>query len=126
MRALEIYYSVLDLLLLRTAIQYQQHSHQYINMSERKISVSFKFPFWLRDKLREGVERGRGSQAHQLETAFEAHYGTGDTITDTDRINWLADPKNTIGNVQLPRNVVIGNVASLRGAIDEAMEMDNT
>jgi len=92
---------------------------------ETKVTASFKFPAWVLDKLREGKEAGRGSQRAQLQKAFEAMYCTDDksVITDTDRIDWLADPNNTIGNVQLPRNVVIGNVASLRGAIDEAMQM---
>lgn len=92
---------------------------------ETKVTASFKFPQWILDKLREGKANGRGSQRKQLQDAYEAMYCGDDksVITDTDRIDWLADPNNTIGNVQLPRNVVIGNVASLRGAIDEAMEM---
>lgn len=92
---------------------------------EIKKTASFKLPLWMLDKLREGKEKGLGSQRHQLQKAYEAMYCTDDksVITDTDRIDWLADPNNTIGNVQLPRNVVIGNVASLRGAIDEAMEL---
>ena len=94
-------------------------------MKDDKVTASFKFPRWMLDKLREGKEAGRGSQRHQLQKAYEAMYCDDDAnvITDTDRIDWLADPNNTIGNVQLPRNVVIGNVSSLRGAIDEAMEM---
>src|SRR5690625_2189978 len=94
---------------------------------ETKVTASFKFPRWMLDKLREGKEAGRGSQRAQLQKAFEAMYcgDDADVITDTDRIDWLADPNNTIGNVQLPRNVVIGNVASLRAAIDEAMRMSH-
>ena len=94
-------------------------------MQDDKVTASFKFPRWMLDKLREGKEAGRGSQRKQLQDAFESMYcgDDADVITDTDRMDWLADPNNTIGNVQLPRNVVIGNVASLRGAIDEAMEM---
>lgn len=93
---------------------------------EKKVTASFKFPAWVLDKLREGKEKGRGSQRKQLQDAFEAMYctGEGDVITDTDRVDWLADPDNTIGNIQLPRDVVLGNVASLRDAIDEAMSMD--
>ena len=40
---------------------------------------------------------------------------------DTRRSDWLADPKNHIGNVQLPREIVERNIHSLRAAIDEAM-----
>src|SRR5699024_11031069 len=93
------------------------------DMSERKISVSYKIPRWMRDKLREGAKRGRGSQAHQLETAFRSHYGMGDTITDTERLNLLAGPDNKVASGMSPRNVVIDNVASLREAIDKAMGM---
>lgn len=39
---------------------------------------------------------------------------------DKDRIDWLADPENAIGNVQLPREVVEANLHSLRDAIDAA------
>ena len=39
---------------------------------------------------------------------------------DADRMDWLADPANTIGNVQLPRECVEQNLHSLRDAIDAA------
>jgi len=41
---------------------------------------------------------------------------------DKSRIDWLADPNNIIGNVELPRKCVLNNPHSLRAAIDEAME----
>lgn len=41
---------------------------------------------------------------------------------DKERLDWLADPENSIGNVQLPIDCVKNNLHSLRGAIDEAME----
>jgi len=44
-----------------------------------------------------------------------------DGARDTWRIDWLADTRNTIGNVQLPREIVEANVHSLRAAIDAAM-----
>jgi len=40
---------------------------------------------------------------------------------DKARIDWLADPENTIGNVQLPVGAVTENIGSLRDAIDAAM-----
>jgi len=43
---------------------------------------------------------------------------------DTAMIDWLANPDNPIGNVQLPAVVVMNNVDSLRGAIREAMRLD--
>ena len=43
---------------------------------------------------------------------------------DARRLDWLADPNNTIGNVQLPTVCVEANLDSLRGAIDMAMRMD--
>lgn len=41
-------------------------------------------------------------------------------VMDRERLNWLADPDNTIGNVQLPLKCVTANVHSLRDAIDAA------
>ena len=41
-------------------------------------------------------------------------------IKDRERLDWLADPDNTIGNVQLPLKCVTANVHSLRDAIDAA------
>lgn len=43
---------------------------------------------------------------------------------DEVRIDWLADPNNTIGNVQLPEKCVLHNLDSLRAAIDAAMAME--
>jgi hypothetical protein len=40
---------------------------------------------------------------------------------DKARIDWLADPENAIGNVQLPVGAVTENIGSLRDAIDAAM-----
>lgn len=42
---------------------------------------------------------------------------------DARRLDWLADPDNRIGNVQLPRACVEANLTSLRGAIDAAMKL---
>lgn len=42
---------------------------------------------------------------------------------DKQRLDWLADPTNPIGNVQLPRGVVERNLGCLRSAIDEAMRI---
>jgi len=41
---------------------------------------------------------------------------------DTVRIDWLADPDNTIGSVQLPTACVLENLHNLRDAIDAAMK----
>ena len=40
---------------------------------------------------------------------------------DAARLDWLADPSNSIGNVQLPTHCVTANLGSLRDAIDMAM-----
>jgi len=42
-------------------------------------------------------------------------------IADSKRLDWLADPANTIGNVLLPNDCVEQNLFSLRDAIDAAM-----
>ena len=41
---------------------------------------------------------------------------------DAERLDWLADPNNSIGNVQLPTVCVERNPHSLRDAIEDAME----
>lgn len=43
-------------------------------------------------------------------------------MKDVKRMDWLADKRNNVGNVQLPREIVESNLPSLRDAIDEAME----
>lgn len=43
-------------------------------------------------------------------------------LLDKARLDWLADPANTIGNVTLPKDIVMRNIESLRAAIDEAMQ----
>ena len=40
---------------------------------------------------------------------------------DALRIDWLASASNQIGNVQLPKEIVMENIHSLRDAIDAAM-----
>ena len=54
------------------------------------------------------------TQADEKRLALEA---------DKKRLDWLADPSNHIGNVQLPTEAVMANPHSLRAAIDAAMEM---
>ncbi len=42
-------------------------------------------------------------------------------LKDKARLDWLADPENAIGNVQLPVEAVLENVHCMRAAIDAAM-----
>lgn len=42
---------------------------------------------------------------------------------DARRLDWLADPAQSIGNVELPRACVEQNLHSLRAAIDCAMDV---
>lgn len=44
---------------------------------------------------------------------------------DGQRIDWLADKSNTIGQVLLPREIVERNLTSMRDAIDAAMHEAN-
>lgn len=39
---------------------------------------------------------------------------------DAARLDWLADPNQAIGNIQLPNDCVLDNLHSLRDAIDAA------
>ena len=43
---------------------------------------------------------------------------------DAARLDWLADPGNQIGNVQLPTECVRAHPESMRAAIDAAMRME--
>ena len=43
---------------------------------------------------------------------------------DAARLDWLADPGNHIGNVQLPTECVLAHPESMRAAIDAAMRME--
>lgn len=45
---------------------------------------------------------------------------------DAERLDWLADPNNSIGNVQLPTKCVTENPHCLRAAIDAAMQEQKT
>ena len=45
-------------------------------------------------------------------------------LKDKARLDWLADVKNTIGNVMLPTDIVKRNLTSLRDAIDAAMRQE--
>ena len=40
---------------------------------------------------------------------------------DKELLDWLADPENEVGNVQLPTKCVLENMGSLRDAIRQAM-----
>ena len=44
---------------------------------------------------------------------------------DSERLDWLADPENSIGSVHLPTVCVERNPRSMRDAIDAAMEQKN-
>ena len=44
---------------------------------------------------------------------------------DGERIDWLANPSNLIGNVQLPSKCVTDNMGSLRDGIDKAMRIND-
>ena len=43
---------------------------------------------------------------------------------DAARLDWLADPANRVGNVQLPTDCVLAHPESMRAAIDMAMRME--
>lgn len=44
-------------------------------------------------------------------------------LKDKERLDWLADVNNNIGNVLLPTDIVERNLGSLRDGIDEAMKL---
>uniref|UniRef100_UPI003340C7CC hypothetical protein n=1 Tax=Castellaniella defragrans TaxID=75697 RepID=UPI003340C7CC len=42
---------------------------------------------------------------------------------DAERLDWLADRENAVGNVQLQSACVLQNLGDMRAAIDAAMEI---
>jgi len=73
-----------------------------------------------------------------IKDGWYIRYGSGGTDTtteeflfdvpveisdDTKRIDWLADPEQFTGSIQLPTKCVENNLHSLRAAIDEAMAL---
>jgi hypothetical protein len=79
-----------------------------------------------RNRLREALGHAN-AQAERFEREW---YLRGDEIerlrADANRMDWLADPGNSIGCVQLPARCVTANLHSLRAAIDMAMRIDQT
>lgn len=71
--------------------------------------------------MRMGVEQMRGA-IRAIEQAVLQSSEVQAWRRDAERLDWLSDPENNIGNVQLPIDCVKNNLHSLRGAIDEAME----
>jgi len=55
--------------------------------------------------------------------AISLHPKLEAALQDAKRLDWLADPANPVGNVQLPVEAVTANLHSLRDAIDAAMAM---
>ena len=47
-----------------------------------------------------------------------------EACADAARLDWLADPGNQIGNVQIPIDCVLAHPESMRAAIDMAMRME--
>jgi hypothetical protein len=69
------------------------------------------------ERMREQLFRMRAQLFHVSDELSEAK-------KDKARLDWLADPKNTIGNVTLPREHIMNHPESMRAAIDAAMEGD--
>lgn len=64
---------------------------------------------------------GAANAYDQLQAKFEAL--EHEYSKDRSRLDWLADPANGCGAVQLPTECVLQNMDSLRGAIDDAMRL---
>ena len=70
-----------------------------------------------------GHEAGQLVHLHLAQNAeLDARQARIDVLQkDADRLDWLADTNNLVGNVQLPTSCVEQNLHSLRAAIDAAM-----
>lgn len=87
-------------------------------------TTSFRLPNHLREAMKQVKQDTGKIMSLNVEECFYQCYPKDGRNSDTKRLDWLADVENKIGNVQLPRQAVINNLASLRDAIDEAMEYD--
>jgi hypothetical protein len=89
----------------------------------------------LRDKIATIVQAGYSERKTSVETADEIirkisflsiltrlERENAELRADKARLDWLADPKNTIGNVMLPREYIMNNLDCMRSAIDAAMK----
>lgn len=81
----------------------------------RGLAENKNLPTLMRDTLRDA--------ASEIERMRE---WSAELVADKSRLDWLSDPDNKIGNVQLPTMCVMNNMSSLRGAIDESMRLDPT
>lgn len=66
------------------------------------------------ERMREQLFRMRAQLFHVSDELSEAK-------KDKARLDWLADPKNTTGNVTLPRHHIMDHPDSMRAAIHAAM-----
>lgn len=90
-------------------------------MSTRACEIADRIITALEGRFRDWLMSGEYAEAKALVAEIvERELGE-----DSKRIDWLADPENRIGNVQLPREIVERNIHSLRAAIDEAMRVGN-
>jgi hypothetical protein len=70
------------------------------------------------------LERMREQLFRMRAQLFDVSDELSEAKKDKARLDWLADPKNTIGNVTLPRQHIMDHPDSMRAAIDAAMEGD--
>ncbi len=74
----------------------------------------------LKSRINPAYAQQRGTESYERRLCVEAMESL---LADKDRLDWLANKDNTIGNVQLPTECVTANIHSLRGAIDAAMQI---
>lgn len=77
------------------------------------------------DELRELADEF-ASIGHDVDMLREAANEIDRLRADAARLDWLADPANRVGNVQLPTECVLAHPESMRAAIDMAMRMEVT
>lgn len=74
-----------------------------------------------RDAARREIKALKAKLEHERKLLGRALDDLMARAADKVRLDWLADPENQIGRVQLPTAFVEQNVHSLRAAIDAAM-----
>ena len=99
---------------------------------EPEVPAAIERPSWFQ-RLTSGMSRSSQAIGGGIVSIFtkrkldadtlEDHPETVAAMKDRERMDWLADPVNPVGNVQLPTAAVTANIHSLRDAIDAAMAM---
>ena len=96
-----------------------QNAIDAMNNATRE-ELSFKRKLIEVEQQRDDIHKNYTDLAFRL---TDVEQQRDELMKDKARIDWLADPTNRYGTVELPHDCVVANLHSLRAAIDAAMEL---